>query len=328
MPAFDLSLPELQQYRPQIDEPDDLDEFWSTTLAEARGHDGAPDLARASTGLTSVEVDDVTFPGFAGDPVRAWLARPAGAAGALPVVVELIGYGRGRGLPHEHLTWASAGYAHLVVDTRGQGSGSGSGGDTADPHGSGPAVPGFLTRGVGDPRDHYYRRAVTDAVRAVDAARGIDGLDPDRVAVTGISQGGGMALAVAGLVPDLAAVMPDVPFLCHFRRAVEITGRSPYTEVATYLSVHRDQVETVFRTLSYVDAATLCTRAQAPTLFSVALMDETCPPSTVYAAYNRYGERAAGPVGRHIDVYPFNDHEGGQEYRFPRQLAWLGEVLG
>ena len=68
-------------------------------------------------------------------------------------MVEYVGYNGGRGLPGEKLAWAAAGYVHVLMDTRGQGSGWGNGGDTADPHGSGAATAGFMTRGIHEPRD-------------------------------------------------------------------------------------------------------------------------------------------------------------------------------
>lgn len=322
MAQFDLPLEQLETYTPTIDEPADFDEFWTTTLAEARGFDPAPVLERVDAGLTEIVVDDVTFPGFGGHPVKGWFVRPARAEGPLPTVVEYLGYGGGRGLPHERLGLAAAGFAHLVMDTRGQGSGWGSGGDTPDPVGSGPASPGFMTRGILDPHEHYYRRVFTDGVRAVDAARLLPGVDPARVAVGGTSQGGGISIAVAGLVPDVAALVANVPFLCHFRRAVQITDSHPYGEITKYLSVHREHADAVWRTLSYLDGASFARRARAAGLFSVALMDDVCPPSTVYAAYNGW----AG-TEKHIDVYPYNRHEGGQEYRFAPTLAWLRKHL-
>lgn len=330
MPLWDLNPDQLASYSPEVAEPADFDEFWASTLAQARAHDLALRLEAVQTHLDLVEVFDVTFAGFDGHPVRGWLSRPRNAAGPLPGVLTCNGYGGGRGLATGHLGWAVAGYAELFLDTRGQGSRWGDGGDTPDPVGSGPAAPGFMTRGITDPHQHYYRRLYTDAARAVEALRGVDGVDPARIAVAGGSQGGGMALAVAGLVPDIAAVLPDVPFLCHIRRGVEITATDPYAEVARYLAVHRDQVATVFDTLSYVDAVNHARRAVAPARFSVALMDDVCPPSTVYAAYNLYGERATAAghaVDKAIDVWPFNNHEGGLGHQWGRQLPWLADLL-
>lgn len=322
MPRFDLDPEQLRAYRPDVAEPADFDEFWNATLAASRAKAEPARLTRIESPLRTVEVFDVTFSGYDGDPISGWLTRPAGVQEPLPVVVEYNGYNGGRGLPHEHLAWAASGYAHLFMDTRGQGSGWGTGGSTPDPHGTGPSAAGYMTRGILDPVDYYYRRVFTDGVLAVDAVRGIDGLDPERVAVTGTSQGGGIAIAVAGLADGLVAAMPDVPFLCHFERAVGMTGRDPYQEIVRYLSVHRDQVEQVFTTLSYFDGVNFAERATAPALFSVALLDQVCPPSTVYAARNSWGGTAD------IVDYPFNEHEGGLGEQWQRQAGFLAEMDG
>ncbi|MFD1732462.1 acetylxylan esterase [Deinococcus malanensis] len=131
MAYFDLPEHELRTYRPERREPGDFDTFWTWTLQEAQDHASAATFERVPVPLTSVEVLDVVFSGANGDPVRGWLILPRDREGPLPCVVEFIGYGGGRGLPHEWLLYASAGYAHFVMDTRGQGSGWRSG-DTAD----------------------------------------------------------------------------------------------------------------------------------------------------------------------------------------------------
>jgi cephalosporin-C deacetylase len=321
MPLTDLTLTELEQYVPVLEQPDDLEDFWQQTLKTAAAQPIELRIERRPTRLRTLEHYDITFAGYGGAPIKAWLTRPAGVTEELPLVIQFQGYNGGRGLPVEQLTWASAGYAHLFVDTRGQGGVWGTGGSTPDPEGSGPSAPGFMTRGILDRDTYFYRRVYVDAVRAVEAGRQLPGVDPEAVAVTGASQGGGITLAVASLVPGLTAVMPDVPFLSHFRRAVDITGEDPYLEITRYLSTHRDHAEQVFRTLSYFDVANLVTLASAPALFSVALMDAICPPSTVYAAYRRY----AGPA--EIEVYPYNDHEGGQAFHWTRQLDWLAERM-
>lgn len=330
MARFDLPLEELRAYRPEVPEPSDFDDFWRETLEESRAAaDQGPGvrLKRADTPVSVVDVYDVTFPGFAGEPVRAWLSVPRGATGPLPGVVEFLGYGGGRGLAHTAAGWSLAGFAYLLMDTRGQGSGWAPG-DTPDPHGSGPAASGVMTRGIESPRTYYYRRLIADAVRAVETARSLPQVDADRVAVTGTSQGGGLTLAVAGLVGGLVAAMPNVPFLCHFVRAVGLTDRAPYTEIRDYLRIHRDLAEQTFTTLSYVDAVSFAARATAPALFSTALEDQTCPPSTVFAAFNRYGAPgSAGAADKDITVYPYNTHEGGGEFQWPLEVAFVRERL-
>lgn len=322
MALFDLSLDELYQYAPTVDEPADLDDFWAKTLGRARAHDLAPSFDPVDAGLRLVETYDVTFAGHGGQPVKAWLLLPASHEERLPCVVEYIGYGGGRGLVHERLLWPAAGYAYLAVDTRGQGSTT-SVGDTPDPEpdGANPHHPGFMTRGVLDPETYYYRRVYTDAVRAVEAARAHPVVDRERIVVTGRSQGGGIAVAVAALAGGLAGVMPDVPFLCHFRRGAEITEKGPYPEITGYLKAHRDHVDRVFATLAYFDGVNLARRASAPALFSVALMDPICPPSTVFAAYNAYAAR------RDIRVYPFNEHEGGEAHHVREQLRFVRDLV-
>jgi cephalosporin-C deacetylase len=268
MALFDLPLAELRAYRPERSEPADFDAFWKATLAEGRPvtaefhpHDAA---------LTEVDVYDTTFAGWGGHRVSGWLIVPKHAAGPVPCVVVYVGYGRGRGTPHDHLVWPAAGRAVLVVDTRGQGAvGGDHPGATGDPQGGAhPQSPGFMTDGI---------------------------------------------LVVAAMV--------DVPFLTHFRRAVEITNNDPYQEIVRFLKTQRGSDDRVFHTLSYFDGQNFAARAACPALYSVALMDQTCPPSTVFASYNHWAHAA-----KSIEVYPWNGHEGGTAEHRSTQLRWLKEV--
>lgn len=316
---FDLPLEQLQTYKPVLQEPADFDSFWAGTLEEARRHDGGPLLAPYAIQPATVEVFDVTFPGYGGQPVKAWLLVPRQRDATVPCVVEYIGYGGGRGTPFDWLTWSALGYAHFIMDTRGQGS-VWSKGETPDPedHGANPHAPGFMTRGVLSPGTYYYRRVYTDAVRAVDAVRSLPFIDPRQIIVTGGSQGGGITIAVAGLVPDLRAAMPDVPFLCNMRVATEITDRDPYREIVQFCRIHRDRIGDVFRTLGYMDGMHFAARARCRALFSVGLMDDICPPRTVFAAYNHWaGEKD-------IRIWPYNQHEGGQSAHLLEKIRWLG----
>lgn len=317
VPFPDLVHPQLDSYRSSVETPADFASFWAGTLAESRAAGGTVTIEPASGTLKLVEVFDVTFPGFSGHPVKGWLVVPRERSGPLPLVVQYVGYGGGRGFGHEMLHWAASGFAYFRMDTRGQGSGW-STGATPDPVGSTPSLPGVMTKGVLDKRDYYYRRVFTDGVRAIDALLGLDMVDPSRIAVCGGSQGGGISLAVAGIDERVAAVMPDVPFLCDFPRAVLVAGRDPYGEIVRFLAQHRDKKETVFETLRYFDGVCFARQSKAAALFSVALMDDICPPSTVYGAFHAFGGSDKSMV-----EYEFNNHEGGGPFQDRAQMAWL-----
>jgi cephalosporin-C deacetylase len=117
-------------------------------------------------------------------------------------------------------------------------------------------------------------------------------------------------------------VLPDVPFLCHFRRATDITDASPYGEISRYCLIHRHNIDRVFDTLRYFDGVNFASRSQARALFSVALMDEVCPPSTVFAAYNHF----AGP--KDIRVWRYNHHEGGGSFQTVEKLRFVRDIWG
>ncbi|WP_460797815.1 acetylxylan esterase [Microbacterium sp. GXF0217] len=314
MAQFDLPIGQLREYRPEREEPADFDAFWAETLTSSRGH-GEPLFTRVDTALRTLIVEDVTFPGFAGHPIKAWFVRPVGEIRA--TVVHFIGYSGGRGVPEQWTLLPSAGHAVFVMDSRGQGSG-GYAAATADPVGSGPRIQGQMSSGIEDPQTYYYRRLFTDAALAVDAARSHPAVDPSKVVVAGGSQGGGIAVAAAGLSDGLAGAMIDVPFLSHYRRALRITESNPYNELARYMQTRRGDEEDVFRVLSYFDGINFAARATAPALYSVGLYDAVCPPSTVFAQFNHYASE-----DKTIEVYPYNGHEGGQWTQSRRQLEFL-----
>lgn len=311
----------LQTIRADIPRPTDFDDFWDTTLAGARAL--AQPLRRipVTEPVTAFRVEDIRFSGYRGDEVAGWLILPHSQNAPLPLVVEFNGYGGGRGFAHDWLRWPSAGYAYAIMDTRGQGAWWGNGGVTADPHGHGPAAGGYATQGLESPADYYYTRVYADAARLVETLMDLPEVDRTRVAVTGTSQGGGIAIAAAALVPEVAVAMPDVPFGCWWRWSVLNSSEDPYAEVLRYLSVQHELADRALETLDYIDAVNFATRARASALFSVGMLDPVCPPAGVYAAHNAW----AAP--HEIVAYPHNGHEGGQGRHFIRQTQYLREAF-
>ena len=196
----------------------DFEGFWSSTLDSYLPKNSTPTLVDHPTPMKHVNVKDVTVSGFNGDPIKGWFLVSESADEVTPCIIMYDGYGGGRGLPHEWLFWVNVGYRVLVMDTRGQGGGFRLS-DTADgayPRAS--QTPGFMTSGILNKDDYYYRRVFVDAVAFVNAARQLPGVNPDRIIVAGGSQGGGISLAAASLSKQVFAAMPDVPFLCNYKK--------------------------------------------------------------------------------------------------------------
>jgi cephalosporin-C deacetylase len=320
MPWYDLPQDQLLEYRTRTQEPPALDEWWARRLEQARAQASPPELTRHEPGLYDpIEVYDAEFSGAGGDRIRAWYLRPPAGDSTPPVVVRFIGYGGGRGVPADHALLPALGYAVLVMDNRGQGGGwsPGATGDRA----AGPENSQVMTRGITTPEDYYFTRLFTDAALAVEAATTLSGAAPGQVAVSGGSQGGGLALAAAALERDAIAVChADVPFLCDIQRAITLAPQPPYTEVPRFLSQNVGLISQALDTLRYVDCALLARRITAQCLLSTSLMDTICPPSTVFAAYNEI------TAGKDIAVYPYSGHDVPRAHA-ARQLQHLRSAL-
>ncbi len=269
--------------------PDDYRDFWADALDRARRHSVAPRAVPVDTLLTTVDVYDFSFAGARGRTVTGWLRLPRHREGMLPAVVHANGYGAGRLSPVDDLTWSSAGYAHLVVNTHGQGGGS----------------TGHLLDGIDDPESYYYRDVFVDAARAVDAVRELDAVDGSRVAMIGNSQGGGIALGVGAVADDLFAVLAQSQFMTDAPTALQRAANGPWTELRGYLTEHPERADAVARTLAYVDGVTSARHATAPGWISDGLADDICPPETTRTAVSAY----AAPV--RFCEWPGAGHESG-----------------
>lgn len=318
----DKPLAELEQYKPTLSAQDDFQAFWQQTLAESDAQPLNATLEEIEYPVERVTVYRVSYDGFGENTrIAGWYIVPREGYrleqdGRTPTLVFYHGYSGSKGRVAQHLTWALQGFNVFAVDTRGQN------GDTPDNyHYTSGAVLGCMTRGIHDPQHYFYRFAYMDCVRAVDFVRSRP--EVGQVILGGASQGGGLTLAVAALGRDkgITAAMPDVPYLCHFRRAVEIFSTGPYIELVNYWKQYPHNVEENYRTLSYFDGMNMAPLITCPVLLSVALLDTTCPPSTGFAVYNHL------ICEKELKIYPYNGHEGGsiiheelEKYSFVRRF--------
>ncbi len=318
MASIDWPLEKLVEYRPELTKQNDFDAFWDAQLAASAAIPLNAQFTRLDDGLPGAHTYDVSFDGADGVRVRGWFMAPLNQKERLPTVVQFIGYTGGRDYPHTLAAYVLNGFCALIMDSRGQGGNTGMRLDTS--HG---AQSGFITHGILDRDEYYYRNFYLDTVRAVEAVTARDEVDGERICALGGSQGGALSIACASLSSRVVAMAPDVPRLSHFRRSVDI-AMGPYEEITNFMKRFPEHIEQAFTTLSYFDNMNLVTRTRVrEAYYSVGLWDAVCPPSTVYASFNHLPDS----VQKGIEVYPFNGHEGGGNLHQQRKLQWLRATL-
>jgi cephalosporin-C deacetylase len=211
--------------------------------------------------------------------------RPNNAAG--PAVLMFHGYGGEQPKWIDLLPYAARGFTVAALDVREQ-----VGFRTESQEANSFSLHNHLVEGLDDgPEGLLYRHVFLDTRRLADLIRGLPEVDEARVATTGWSQGGGLSLVCAALTPEIKYAASVYPFLVDYQRAWELNlEKGPYDEITTWFK-KRDprhlREQEVFTSLGYIDLQHLAPRIQAEVTLYVGLEDQTCPPSTQYAAYNK-----------------------------------------
>ena len=302
MPSIDWPLEQLRKYLPPLYRESDFDSYWKQTVAQAVDQPLNAELIPYDLPARGIQAYAVRFDGFQGGRIAGWYLRPDSRA-KMPGVCFYHGYS-GRGArPFDLVQYAAQGMCILSMDCRGQNGQS----QDAAVYPEGYQM-GWMTQGIRDPQKYYYRYVYADAVRALELLARREEVDSKRIAITGISQGGGLTLAAAALSERPILAMPDIPFLCDYRRAINIAAAGPYPEIPAFLKQFPNLMEQAFRTLSYCDCVNLAPLIKCRTIISNCLWDDVCPPSTIFAVYNHL------MCEKRIEVYPFHKHEVPYEH--------------
>ncbi len=300
---FDMTWKELQLYTGCNPRPHDFDMFWDTSLEEMRAVDPDIEWRPASFQTEFAQCLDLFFTGVGGARIHAKVLRPKHTSGPQPGLLMFHGYTGNSGLWMDKLGYAAAGFTVAALDCRGQG------GLSEDVGGvKGTTLRGQIIRGLdGPPEKLLFRQIFLDTAQLAQIIMDLPEVDPERVGVTGASQGGGLTLACASLVPSIKRVAPVFPFLSDYRRVWEMDqAKDAYFELQDYFRrfdpLH-EREQAVFTQLGYIDIQNLVSRIQGTVMMAVGLMDTVCPPSTQFAAYNKI------QADKSLRVYPDFAHE-------------------
>jgi cephalosporin-C deacetylase-like acetyl esterase len=268
--------------RPSLPVPNDFDAFWQAQKRRLARVPMTPTLAPVASPLAGIECFDVRVPCVPPRPVSGYLARPAGAAPrSLPAI--LCVHGAGVYTSNLHTAAAQAQTYHaLAMDMNAHGITNGQPQAFYQALDAGD-LKGYPFAGREDRQQCYFLGMFLRLVRAIEFLTSQPEWDGKVLIVQGSSQGGGQAIAAAGLDPRVTLISAGVPAICdHTGGAI---GRiSGWPRLVPETNGRPDPK--VLQVSRYFDCANFAARTRAEALFSVGFIDVVCPPTSVYAAYN------------------------------------------
>lgn len=303
MPMLDMPIEKLREYQGCTPCPSDFDAFWDRSLAEMNAIDPAPVFTPYPFPSKIADMFELRFTSMKGASIYAKFARPKHVDGRVPAVLHFHGLS-GRGMEwNELVALASQGFCVASMDSRGQGGYSEEAG----------ARPGTVysqpfTRGLdGKPEDLMVRDLFLDTAMLARIVMGLDYVDETRVGVFGGSQGGGLSIACAALVPSIKLCAPDEPYMSDYRRVWEMDlDKDAYDGLKYYFRFYdptHERENEIFEKLGYIDIQNLAPRIRAKVFMGTGLRDTICPPSTQFAMFNKL------TCEKQVDIYPEFGHE-------------------
>lgn len=267
--AFDA-----ENIEPTTTFPSDFKQFWENAITESKKIplDSIMDLLPAKC-TDKVDVYQINFQNYkCGMRVYGILCMPKGP-GKHPAVLEVPGAGvrpykgnlylaeRGvitlqigiHGIP---VTLDSIVYANLKYG----------------------ALDGYPTSNMDSRDNYYYKHVYLGCVRSIDFLATLPQYDGQNLAVLGGSQGGALAIITSALDKRVKCLCCFYPALC------DLTGYS--NGRAGGWPSWNNFPAAKLETSKYYDTVNFAKILNVPGFYAFGFNDETCPPTSMYSAYN------------------------------------------
>ncbi len=311
---------EPENIRPSVPCPDDFSDFWKQKKAalaavpvnlkiknippirpEAYREWNAnwPVFGNRPVKHEDIKTYEFEADNISGNPAKGYCALPAGAK---PKSLPALLFTHGAGFRGSDFAKACAGAKHgfLTMDINAHGLGKFDSPDCKEEfveeitnkYGR------IYRKGRFDKNTVYLAEMYLRHRRALDVLCSMPEWDGRTLIVRGASQGGCLALACAGLDERVTAICAGIPANCDTNH--EFPLRKWFLDPGD----SEEDIARIREAIRYVSMANFAKDINAEAYFTVAWLDTSCPPSTVYAAYNAY----AGP--KRIFAGPEADHSG------------------
>lgn len=267
-----------KQIKPVCKLPDDFDAFWKAGREEAARipldlklthMPEFSDDKQATYYLSFANVGDTRMYGF--------LCVPKGKTGPFPAMLFPPSGGLIKPTKPTNPKYAHRGALYLEMGIH-----------DFDPLNPPPEIKkqrgsiAYANVGAPDRNKYYFRRAILGLDRAIEYLASRPDFDGKHMVINSGSQGGGLALILAGLNPRVSAICITKPAMCDLQACLVERGRS----WPRFLLPKAHRTEEWIRMSEYFDAVNFARGINVPVLANVGFIDSTCPPGSVYAAYN------------------------------------------
>lgn len=294
-------------FRAGYDEPSDLMDYWNNLKRQLNAlpmQVTARELEVPERYRDGYECQDIEINCLGPAPVRAYMAKPKNARRkSLPIIILC----RAAGVSGD---WCRCQVGECV-DNAAKGT-NGALSLDLNAHGMLNGQPTEYYRGLengmlrnyyeynaADRETYYFKGMYLRLLRAIEYMTRQPEWDGKRILVIGESQGGGQAVAAAGLDERVSAVVLNVPAMQDLggARAGRLSGWPQPIEN------HRDiSAEMIDRVLPYFDGAQLIRHSKAEIFCEMGMIDTTCPPSGVWSSLNN------APGKKTVNCVPYRTH--------------------
>jgi cephalosporin-C deacetylase len=271
--------------------PADFNEFWQKALYPLKTKDLALKLER-QVQEDFVFVQNFSFKGFDDFELQGSIYRPTIKKSKYPVIVHYHGYGWHRGTPTDFKSFLDAGFAIMTYDFRHQSKFSEHKDDLK------------IFENIEQQEKSSFLKLYVDALRVLDVVQKISDFDTRKICLHGVSQGGGIALAIAALDRRPKLVLADVPSMSDF--SCRINSKSGiFGHVHQLIEQKQLEKEQVLDSMAYFDLINFAEQISAEVLISVGSNDPVCPLECFLKTYQRIN------APKKLFTYKTNTHEGG-----------------
>lgn len=269
------------QIKPSLPVPDDFDAFWSAQKKKLAAVPVNPRLTPVKSPQQDVECFDLQAD-CVGAPVSGYFAKQAGAKPkSLPIILTVHGAGVRNSSLGGAASWAKQGFLALDINAHGIPNGKP---DSFYTELSNGALKDYRAQGRESRETVYFLGMFLRLVRAIDFLVAQPEWDGRTLVVHGTSQGGAQSIVAAGLDPRVTFFAAGVPAMCD-HTGVAVGRVNGWPKIVPNGPDGKPDPK-VLQAARYYDAMNFATRARAAGIITVGFIDTTCPPSSVYAAYN------------------------------------------